>query len=133
MMVQTERNLEENGEGYVMMERQTIRIHRVGSVTFGVVLVVMGVMFLLHVFFPRMDYEMIFHFWPLILISLGVEVLFGSRQKAFEIRKEDGKLIEQGRVVYDVAAIILTMVLTLFAMIMGMIDWATAHSGYLYF
>jgi len=116
-----------------MMGRQTIRIHRVGSVTFGVVLVVTGVLFLLQVFFPRMDYEVIFHFWPLILISLGVEVLFGSRQKAFEIRDEEGKIVEQDRVVYDVAAIILTMVLTLFAMAMGMIDWAAAHSGYIYY
>lgn len=115
------------------MERQMIRIHRVGSVTFGIVLVVMGVLFLLHVFLPRMDYEMIFHFWPLILISLGVETLFGSRQKAFEVRDREGKLLEQGRVVYDVAAIILTMVLILFAMVMGMIDWAAAHSGYIYF
>ena len=116
-----------------MVGQQTIRIHRVGSVTFGVVLVVMGVLFLMQVFFPRMDYEAIFHFWPLILISLGVEVLLGSRQKAFEVRDGEGKLVEQGRVVYDVAAIFLTMVLTLFALVMGMVDWAASHSGYIYF
>ena len=115
------------------MGRQTIRVHRVGSVTFGIVLVVMGILFLLHVFFPRMDYEVIFHFWPLILISLGVEVLLGSREKSFEVRDEEGKLLEQSKVVYDVAAIILIMVLTLFAVVMGMIDWAAVHSGYIYF
>lgn len=115
------------------MGRQTIRVHRVGSVTFGIVLVVMGILFLLHVFFPRMDYEVIFHFWPLILISLGVEVLLGSREKSFEVRDEEGKLLEQSKVVYDVAAIILIMVLTLFAVVMGMIDWAAAHSGYVCF
>lgn len=115
------------------MGRQTIRVHRVGSVTFGIVLVVMGILFLLHVFFPRMDYEVIFHFWPLILISLGVEVLLGSREKSFEIRDGEGKLVEQSKVVYDVAAIILIMVLTLFAVVMGMIDWAAAHSGYVCF
>ena len=60
------------------MERQTIRTHRVGSVTFGGVLVTMGVLFLLHIFFPKMDYELIWHFWPLIMISLGVVVLLGS-------------------------------------------------------
>ncbi len=116
-----------------MTGRATIRIHRVGSVTFGAVLVVMGVLFLVDVFFPGMDYEMVFHFWPLILISLGVEVLFGSRQKNVEVRNEEGKLIEQSRVVYDVPAIILTMVLVLFAMVMGIMNWALVHSGYVYF
>lgn len=115
------------------MERQTIRVRRVGSVTFGVVLITIGVLFLLHVFFPRMNYEVIFHFWPLILISLGVEVLFGSRGKSFEVRDGEGKLVEQSKMVYDVTAIILTMVLTLFAVVMGMIDWASAHSGCIYF
>lgn len=115
------------------MGRQTIRVHRVGSVTFGIVLIATGILFLLHVFFPRMDYEVIFHFWPLILISLGVEVLLGSREKSFEVRDEEGKLVEQSKVVYDVAAIILIMVLTLFAVVMGMIDWAAAHSGYICF
>lgn len=115
------------------MERETIRVRRVGSVTFGVVLITIGVLFLLHVFFPRMDYEVIFHFWPLILISLGVEVLFGSRGQSFEIRDGEGKLVEQSKMVYDVTAIILTIVLTLFAVLMGMIDWAEVHSGYIYF
>lgn len=115
------------------MERQTIRVHRVGSVTFGIVLVVMGVLFLLHVFFPRMDYEMIFHFWPLILISLGVEALLGGSRKSIEIRDGEGKLVEQSKVVYDMAAIVLIMVLTLFAMLMGMMDWAVIHGGHIYF
>ena len=35
------------------MERQTIRIRRVGSVTFGMVLVVTGVLFLIHLFPPE--------------------------------------------------------------------------------
>ena len=38
------------------MEREIIRTHRVGSVTFGATLVVIGVLFLLHVFFPGMGY-----------------------------------------------------------------------------
>ncbi len=115
------------------MERQVVRVRRVGSVTFGIVLVAMGVLFLLHVFFPGMDYGVIFHFWPIILISLGVEVLLGSRGESFEIRDKEGKLVEQSRVVYDVAAIILMMVLVLFAAVMGMMDWAAAHSGYFWY
>lgn len=113
------------------MEREIIKTHRVGSVTFGATLVVIGVLFLLHVFFPGMGYEFLVHFWPLILILLGVEVLLGCRQKTFEIRDREGKLVEQSRVVYDTAAIILTMVLTLFALLMGTIDLAMWHWGYI--
>ena len=100
------------------MEREIIKTHRVGSVTFGATLVVIG-------------YEFLVHFWPLILILLGVEVLLGCRQKTFEIRDREGKLVEQSRVVYDTAAIILTMVLTLFALLMGTIDLAMWHWGYI--
>ena len=52
------------------MEKQTIRIHRVGSVTFGLVLVATGVVFLFGLFFPRLDYRLVLQFWPLILSFL---------------------------------------------------------------
>lgn len=110
------------------MEKQTIRIRRVGSVTFGIVLIVTGVLFLIHLFLPGLDYRVIFQFWPLILITLGVEVLLGSRQKTYEVRDEKGRITEQSKVIYDVSAIILTMVLTGFSLIMGMIDFAMMHS-----
>ena len=111
------------------MEKEIIRIHRVGSVTFGLLLVLTGILFLARLFFPGLDYEVIFHFWPFILISLGIEVLFGCTRKNFEIRDEKGQLVEQNRIVYDVAAIVLTMVLTGFSMIMGILDYAWRSSG----
>lgn len=114
------------------MGKQTIRIHRVGSVTFGIVLIVTGVLFLIHLFLPGIEYEMAFRFWPLILISLGIEVLVGSRQKNYELRGENGQLVEQSKVVYDVPAIILTMLLTGFSMVMGMIDWALTYGNHIY-
>lgn len=109
------------------MERHTIRIRRVGSVTFGVVLVVTGVLFLLKVFFPALDYLMIFRFWPVILILLGVEVLFGTGHKTFEVLNGQGKVIEQSKTVYDIAAIFLTMALTGFAICMGLLDYAVRY------
>ncbi len=112
------------------MDKQTIRIHRVGSVTFGMVLIVTGVIFLVHVFLPGLDYRVICHFWPLVLILLGIETLLGSRQKSFEIRGENGKLLEENRVVYDVVAIILTIALTLFSMVMGILEWEITHHGW---
>lgn len=110
------------------MEKQTIRIRRVGSVTFGLVLIVTGVLFLIHLFLPRLDFSVIFQFWPLILITLGIEVLFGSRQKTYEVRNEKGQIIEQSKVVYDVSAIILTFVLTGFSMFMALLDFAFVNS-----
>ncbi len=109
------------------MDGQKIRIHRIGSVTFGLVLIVTGVLSLGHLFLPKLDYRVIFGFWPLILITLGIEVLFGSRQKSYEIRDFEGRVLEQEKAVYDVPAILLTIALTVFAMFMGMMDWAFTH------
>ena len=53
------------------MEKQTIRIHRVGSVTFGLLLVLTGILFLIRAFFPRLDYEVVFHFWPLVRYGIS--------------------------------------------------------------
>ena len=85
-----------------MQEKQIIHIHRVGSVTFGLVLVVMGVLCLLRLIFPLLDYELIFRLWPVVFICLGVEVLISSRRP-------------ERRVVYDGAAIFLLILLILFS------------------
>ncbi|MDE7331264.1 MAG: DUF5668 domain-containing protein [Lachnospiraceae bacterium] len=106
------------------MGKQTIRIRRVGSVTFGLVLIATGVIFLAALFFPRLDYSLVLQFWPLILILLGVEVLFGCRQKNYEILDKEGKVLEQNRIVYDVPAILLTMALVLFSVIMAVVNLA---------
>ena len=115
------------------MEKQTIRIHRVGSVTFGLSLVATGVVFLAHLFWPGLDYRVACRFWPVTLITLGVEVLLGSRQKSFEIRDQGGKLLEENKVVYDGAAIVLTVALKIFSIFMGILVWSFTHnSWYLY-
>ena len=110
------------------MNKQTIRIRRVGTFTFGIILVVTGVINALWQFFPRINYEIVFRFWPLILIMLGIEVLLGSRQKVVEVLDGAGNIIEQNKVVYDVAAMVLTFVLTGFAMIMAMMNWMFTHA-----
>ena len=63
-----------------------IRIHRVGTVTFGLTLVVLGLVLLLHIVFPVLNYEVIFRMWPLIFVSLGLEVLVSSRKPEEQIR-----------------------------------------------
>lgn len=115
------------------MGKQTIRIRRVGSVTFGTVLVITGVIHLLQQFFPKLDYVTIFRFWPIILIGLGIEVLLGSRQKNVEVLNAEGKIVEQSKVVYDVLAMIMTVVLIFFSIFMAMANWALFHSQDIYF
>ena len=93
------------------------RSHRVGSVTAGLSMIGFGVMFLLHLFFEIIDYRMMFSLWPVILILLGLELLLSN----FSTKK----------IVYDKAAIFLLIVMTFFAMGMGVADecfrWAELY------
>ena len=77
---------------------------RVGSVTLGLTLVVFGVMFLLSAFIKSLNYLEIIKFWPVIFISLGIEMLV----HAFSKNAEKAKL--------DVPSCIMTCVLMLFSM-----------------
>lgn len=112
------------------MEKKTIRIHRLGSVTFGVVLLVLGILFTIHVIAPRINLLMAFRLWPLVLILLGIEVLIGCRYKSYKVIKEDGQVVEQCKVVYDVPAILM-MVCTLFLTLgLAWAEWIYVNEGY---
>lgn len=86
----------------------TYRSHRVGSVTAGLTMVGYGAMFLLHLFFDLVEYQMMFSLWPVMLILLGLELLISN----FSTKK----------IVYDKAAIFLLIVMTFFAMGMAVAD-----------
>lgn len=105
------------------MEKQTIRVRRVGTVTFGTVLIVTGILFLIHLAFPAFHYYVVYRFWPLILIMLGIEVLLGSSRKSYEVLNGQGEIVEQNKMVYDVPAILLMIVLVFFSMCMAMVDF----------
>ena len=89
-----------------------MKTRRVGSITCGILLIVFGVLFAVHLFFPTLSYEMIFRLWPCMLIALGVEMLLLNKNKKEEV------LIK-----YDGAAIFLTIVLVFFAMGMGVVEY----------
>ena len=99
-----------------MDEKKTIRIHRVGSVTFGCVLVLFGCLCLLHGLLPFISYEVIFHLWPCILIFLGIEILVASARGTTQF-------------IYDKTAVILLFIVTFFVMGMASIDFAIEHSA----
>ena len=86
----------------------TYRSHRVGSITAGLSMIAFGVMFLLHLVFDMIDYQMMFSLWPVILILLGLELLLSN----FSTKK----------IVYDKAAIFLLIVMTLFALGMAVAE-----------
>lgn len=106
-----------------MMKKQTIRIHRVGSVTFGIVLLVIGGLSLVQLILPAIGYQLVIRAWPLIFIILGIEVLLSNRHKTYEVLGEDGKVMEQEKIVYDFPAVFLVIVLILFAMVLAAITY----------
>ena len=85
------------------------RVHRVGTVTLGIGLVIFGVLFLLKLFLPMLDYLVIYRLWPVILILLGIEVLISCRKS---------------NVIYDKWGIVILICLVSFALIMGWMDSA---------
>lgn len=98
-----------------MEEKKISRTHRVGSVTFGVVLVISGILFLLHGIVPFLTYKFIFDLWPGILIILGIEVLLSSGRGTT-------------RFVYDKTAIFLTIIMTFFTISLAFLDVALQHT-----
>lgn len=85
---------------------RSCRTHRVGTITAGLMLVVFGMLFLLHMFLDTVTYTMIFRLWPVILISLGVEILLSQVQK-------------NKTLVYDRGAVFVMICMMIFSMIMG--------------
>lgn len=51
------------------------KTHRVGAFTLGCILIFFGILFLVHMIFPALSYEIIFHLWPCIFILMGLEIL----------------------------------------------------------
>lgn len=93
-----------------------MKTKRVGSVTCGILLIVFGFLFIIHLIVPALSYEAIFRLWPVILIALGVEMLLAGRNKSEEVH-----------IKYDGAAIFLTIVLAFFAMGMGVVEFCMEH------
>lgn len=93
-----------------------MRTRRVGSITCGIVLILFGVLFVLHMIMPLFTFTFIFKLWPLILIFLGIEILISNFRKTEENLKYDG------------AAIFLILILALFSMGMGVAEFCIMHA-----
>lgn len=98
-----------NGGDHTMQQR------RMGTFTMGICLLVFGVLFLAHTFVKTINYGLIFHLWPFIFILLGGEILY------YSVKGKDSQMK------YDFAAIILLMLLAVFAMGMAGMDLLFEH------
>lgn len=96
---------------------ETVKTRRVGSVTFGLTLIVFGVLFLIHMAAPSLNYEMIFNCWPVVFIILGVEILTENRKSNAPGYK----------FVYDFPAILMLVLMLFFAMMMAVVEYAIQY------
>lgn len=94
------------------------RTRRVGSLTCGIALVGFGILFLLNTMFGIVSYTEIFSLWPLLLICLGVEMLISNMKYSDT---------ERFTLVYDKGAIVLTILVTVFAVGMGITDYCIQY------
>ena len=88
---------------------------RVGTLTAGIVLIVFGILFLLRLVFPAINFSIISSLWPIILILLGVEILI-----SYMVNKEE-------KIKYDTGAIFLVIVLSFFSMGMALMELAIKY------
>ncbi|MFA9375190.1 MAG: LiaI-LiaF-like domain-containing protein [Lachnotalea sp.] len=84
--------------------------HRVGTVTLGIMMILFGVLFLIHMLIPALSYDLIYRIWPIMIIALGVEVLLANRKS------------EKIRFVYDKGAVFLMIIICFFSMSMATIE-----------
>lgn len=87
-----------------------MKTYRVGTITLGIMLVVFGVLFLVHMVMPMLPYHFIFRLWPVMIIALGVEILLANAKS------------EQVTFVYDKGAIFLMIIISFFSMSMATME-----------
>lgn len=86
------------------------RERRVGTFTFGIVLVIAGIAMTAALFFPSLDFRLFLKLSPAVLILLGTEVLLSTRKS--------------GRIKYDWLGMLLCFVLVMLALGVFFTAWA---------
>ncbi|MDD7390416.1 MAG: DUF5668 domain-containing protein [Lachnospiraceae bacterium] len=95
-----------------------MHVRRVGSITCGISLVIYGILFLISSFYKQFDYSFVLHFWPVILIGMGIEMLAAVRRYGQD---------ENCTLKYDKGAVFILILLMLFACGMGMADYCMEY------
>ncbi|MDD6033774.1 MAG: hypothetical protein PUC47_09895 [Oscillospiraceae bacterium] len=100
-------------------ERSGVPCRRVGTFTFGVVLVAAGLAMLVSMFAPQMDMVWVLKLSPLALVSLGVEVLLAVRGG--------------GRVKYDWVGMLLCCLIVVTALGLFAAAWTVLYGPEVFF
>lgn len=90
-----------------------VRERRVGTFTFGIVLVIAGLAMTSALFFPSLDFQLLMKLSPAVLILLGIEVLLSTRKG--------------GRIKYDWLGMLLCFLIVLLALGVFFTSWAMIH------
>lgn len=90
-------------------------MNRIGTLTAGIVLIGVGLIFLLRLIYPSINYSVIVSAWPVVLVLLGIEIIVAYVINKDEIMK------------YDFAAIVILIMLSIFAMGMGCMEYVITH------
>ena len=94
-------------------ERSGVPCRRVGTFTFGIVLVAAGLAMLASMFAPRLDMTWALKLSPLALVSLGAEVLLAARGG--------------GRVKYDWVGMLLCFLIVCASLVLFAAAWWLVH------
>lgn len=92
-----------------------MKTHRVGTTTFGSILIVLGIVLLLQLFIPGLNYTIILDCWPVTLILLGIEILVANA-KSNTVQFQ-----------YDGWSIVLMFLTLVFTCCMGIADFVLTH------
>ncbi|MCH5255670.1 MAG: DUF4097 family beta strand repeat protein [Lachnospiraceae bacterium] len=102
--------------------KEAYHTRRVGSFTCGLMLVLYGILFMVHIIQPKLNYNLIFELWPLILVFLGVEILISCT----------GRNQEKKKYVYDFGAVFLIFIVAFFAMVMSVVSYYNEYYDRVY-
>lgn len=111
------KRMDMQGKDLYKEESGSLRTRRVGSVTFGLTLILFGALFLLHIVVPWLHYEFIFQFWPVVFVLLGIEILVENHRSS----------AENCKFIYDFPAILMLILLLLFAMVMAAAEFSMRY------
>ncbi len=110
---ENENGLEQQAASEVQCSR------RVGSVTFGLTLILFGILFLVHIVLPTLHYELIFRLWPVVFILLGGDILDENHRS----------IAKKCSFIYVFPAIVMLGMMMLFAMVMAAVDYSITYQN----
>lgn len=83
---------------------------RIGTLTFGIMLILFGIVMILQIFIKTDIFRYVLTLWPLIFISLGIEAIYYACKIDIKIK-------------YDVWAVILTFMVLGFGLLFGIANY----------